>query len=220
MNKIFFAVLCFTLISCDKKNSEIQKETNEYHNFDNIELNTSGTIRANFNFIFNNENYCMIFFGKDITSINIVKNFEPDKNIPPLLLDFENDADQFIIDELNKSPLVKTKDNEMVGKIDYIKITYGLKTDEDIKIHSVSIMPTKELENYLINLIDIYYLPLYVVQNGDTLSSICHKIYGNTNYEQIVKYNPGMKLANQYLVVRPNEKIRINNPGVLEPRHE
>ena len=151
----------------------------------------------------------MTFSGKDITSINIVKDFELDKSIPPLLLDFENNADQFIIDELNKSPLVKTNNDEVLKKINNIKITYGSKIEEEIKIHSVTIIPTKKLEDYLINLIDIYYLPLYVVQHGDTLSSICHKIYCDANYEQIVKYNFGMKLDNQYLVVRPNEKIRI-----------
>jgi len=73
-------------------------------------------------------------------------------------------------------------------------------------------MPTDDLINYLIELLEIYYLPLYVVQNGDTLSSICLKIYGDTDYEKIIKYNHGMKLKNQYLVVRPNEKIRVKNP--------
>jgi hypothetical protein len=209
MNKIFFAVLCFSLIGCSKKNNETRNEINKYHNFGKIELNNSKTIRVTFDFIYNDENYCIIFFGKDITSIIIVKNFELDKNIPPLLLDFENNVDQLIIDELNKSPLVRANDNEIFNKINQIKITYGSEIGKEIQRHSISIMPTKNLENYLINLMDIYYLPLYVVQNGDTLSSICFEIYGDTNYEKIVKYNLGMKLANQYLVVRPNGKIRF-----------
>jgi len=77
---------------------------------------------------------------------------------------------------------------------------------------NVSIVPTDELVNILIELIERYYMPLYTVQENDTLSSICLKIYGNTNYEQIIEYNPQLKLilAGEYFVVHPNEKLRIN----------
>jgi hypothetical protein len=49
-------------------------------------------------------------------------------------------------------------------------------------------------------------ISIYAVKTDGTLSSICLKIYGNTNYEQIVKYNYELKLPNRYLVVHPNEK--------------
>jgi len=214
MKKLFLLFCCIFLFNCNKKNENSREETNdqakpagiEYHDFSQIKSNSfNGVI---FEFIYNDENYKLMFHGKDMfVGLNISKNNNKvDRNIPALSLDFDKDdfvkgEAFFIIDELNKSPVFNGMNEKTKNDINLINISYG-----NI---NVSIVPTDELVNLLIELIDRYYLPLYTVQENDTLSSICLKLYGNTNYEQIVKYNPGMKLFNQYLVVRPGEKIRI-----------
>jgi len=208
MKLIILIFCCFILINCGGKNEKPKEEVGEYYNFANIKLTGINNNLLTFDFIYNTDYYSIKFFGKDIPIINIIKNHEINENIPSLLLDFENNEDKFIISELNKS-MVKKTGEETIEEISLIKVSYKIFNINEIQEYDVSIIPTKDLINYLINLLDIYYLPIYVVQYGDTLSSICLKIYGNTEYEQIVKYNLGMKLSNQYLVVRPNQKIRI-----------
>ena len=198
---------CLLLICCNENNN--QKKPAEYHDFSKIVLYNKSINDVNFEFIYNEDNYKILFFGKDIALVNVSKNSEIDENIPPLLLDFENSIEQFIIDELNNSPLINIVDSKTSKEINLLTVSYDLHLENDTQRLYISIIPTDELINYLIELLEIYYLPLYVVQNGDTLNSICLKIYGDTDYERIIKYNHGMKLRNQYLVVRPNEKIRI-----------
>jgi hypothetical protein len=207
MKYLIILYWCLLLICCNGNNN--QKKITEYHDFSKIVLHDRSINDVNFEFIYNGDNYKLLFFGKDIASININKNFELDENIPPLLLDFENNIEQFIINELNNSPIINTMDNKISKIINSLIISYDLHLENDVQRLYISVIPTDELINYLIELLEIYYLPLYVVQNGETLNSICLKIYGDTNYEKIIKYNHGMKLQNQYLVVRPNEKIRI-----------
>jgi hypothetical protein len=219
MRNLFFLFCFFVLINCHEKHEEIQQITNEedqelkneYYKFDNIKLNNNQVI---LDFIYNGENYNMKFFGKEITFVYITKDFKVDENIPPFMLDSAINEAEFIISELNKSSIVNITGDKMVNEINSINVSYVLYNYINIEIteiqkYYVSIIPTKKLTNYLINLIDIYYIPIYVVKYGDTLSSICLNIYGNTNYEQILKYNHELKLHNRYLVVHPNEKIRI-----------
>jgi phage tail protein X len=213
MRNLILLFCCFLLFNCNKKNENARKETNnqaestgiEYHDFNHIKSNSFNGVIVEF--IYNDENYKLMFHGKDMfIGLNISKNNKVDKNIPALSLDFDKvEFDtyeaNFIIDELNKSPISIETSEETTNKINLINIS--------VQNFNVSLIPTDELVNFLIELIDRYYLPLYTVQEKDTLNSICLKLYGNTNYEQIVKYNPGMKLFNQYLVVRPGEKIRF-----------
>jgi hypothetical protein len=154
-----------------------------------------------------------MFHGKDsIVGFHIEKNNVTDENIPPLMLDFDKNEDKFIIGELNKSPLFYAWNEKEIVSVGVIYQIINFDKN-DVQTTLVQIVPTDELTNYLIELIDRYYLPLYVIQENDTLSSICLNIYGHTNYEQIIMYNPELKLPNQYLTVRPNEKIRIKAAG-------
>jgi len=205
MKYLMVLYCCLLLICCDGNNNQIKAA--EYHDFSGIVLHNRSINAIDFEFMYNGDNYKILFSGKDIASVNIAKNHELDENIPPLLLDFENNIEQFIIDELNNSPLINILDSKISKGINSLTVSDNLHSENNVQI-----MPTDDLINYLIELLEIYYLPLYVVQNGDTLSSICLKIYGDTDYEKIIKYNHGMKLKNQYLVVRPNEKIRVKNP--------
>jgi phage tail protein X len=229
MRNLILLFCCFLLFNCNKKNENSREETDdqmksagiEYHDFSHIKSNSFNEVIIEF--IYNDENYKLIFHGKDMfIGLHISKNNNKvDRNIPALSLDFdkvEYDTYEanFIIDELNKSPVSIEMNKEKTNKINVINISCKLyiedkiyKVISEVQDFNVSLVPTEELVNFLIELIDRYYLPLYTVQKSDTLSSICLKLYGNTNYEQIVKYNPGMKLSNQYLVVRPGEKIRI-----------
>jgi hypothetical protein len=180
-----------------------KKETLEFHNFSNIISGTNNYFKnIIFEFVYNDDNYKLMFHGKDsFIGFHISKNNKVDKNIPPYNLDSKKYEAEFIVNELNKSPIFNEMNEKTIYKINLINTSY-----ENI---NVSIVPTNELVNFFIELIDRYYMPLYTVQENDTLSSICLKIYGNINYEKIIEYNSGMKLFNQYLVVRPNEKIRI-----------
>ena len=196
---------CLWLMCCNENNN--RKKAAEYHDFSGVVLHNRSINAIDFEFMYNGDNYKILFFGKDIASVHITKNHEWEEGIPPLLLDFENNIEQFIIDELNNSPLINTVDSKISKEINSLTVSDTLHSENNVQI-----MPTDDLVNYLIELLEIYYLPLYIVQNGDTLSSICLKIYGDTDYEKIIKYNHGMKLKNQYLVVRPNEKIRVKNP--------
>ena len=202
MKNMFLLCCCILLLNCNGKSKNTQKEILEYHNFSNIKLNGFNTENVFFEFIYNNENYKINFFGKDsINSIRILKNNEVDENFTPLMLEFEKD--KFIIEELNKSSICSEMNKKTINDINLMNIFYA-----NI---NVSVIPTDKLVNYLKELIDLYYMPLYTVQENDTLSSICLKLYGNTNYEQIIKYNPELKMGvlNQYFVVHPNQKIRI-----------
>jgi len=207
MKNVIFLLLCICLFNnCDKSNEKIVEKL-EYYDFINLELNGNNFV---FDFNYNNENYIMMFHGKEIiNTFHIYKNSIIDENIPSYILDFDLNEDKFIIDELNKSFIFNEKFNEKEIKFINVSYTiYNIFNENNEQTFQVSIVPTYELIEYLINLIDIYYLPLYIVKNNDTLSSICFNIYGHTNIEQIIRYNPGMKLKNQYLLVRPGEKIR------------
>jgi len=205
MKIILILISCFLLFNCNKKYN-IEEEKNEYYNFNNIKLNSNN---MTFGLIYNNENYKLIFHGKEnINAFYIIKNLNIDNNIPPYILDFELNEDKFIINELNKSPIYHEENNRISNKVNILNVSYKIYGLNEEQNYYITLIPNEELLNYMINLIDLYYLPLYVIQNNDTLSSICLELYGHTNYDQIIKYNSGMKLLNQYLVVRPNEKIR------------
>jgi hypothetical protein len=213
--KIFLCisfVLTF-LINCNSKKIETDENLTEILNasiFENIALNKNRVI---FEFTYNGNNYLILFYGKEITCADIKINYEYTnmENIEygteSLMLEFD-DA-EFIIEELNKS-IVANNTNYNENKINFIKISY-IGSYDPIEYYSKTIIPTEKLVEYLTyKLLYIYYLPSYTVQDGDTLSTICLKLYGDTNYERIVKVNPNLKLPNQYLVVRPNQKIRIS----------
>jgi len=216
----------------NKRNDESKILIYEY-----IQL-SKNSVSLEFNY--NDDHYILEFNGKDnITSVNINKNFEHQKNIPPLLLDLENIESKYIINELKQSKIVNS-DSALLDDINRIKIIYyiyawretldGNITDSSsendydfIDVNNLDILneskkceyiiePTEYLKNYLINTLLVkYYLPIYEVQDGDTISSICLKLFGNSNYETLLQFNHGLKLKNQYLIVKKNEKLRIPN---------
>jgi hypothetical protein len=170
---------CFLLINCNSKQIkeninyyDFNNEENlEYFDFSNIELKDNDvTILFDFNiidsvtfiFVYNNDYYKVIFHGKDsIIGFYIEKNNMIDEDAPPLMLYLDKNGDKFIIEELNKSPLFNTwNDNQIVS----IGIIYQIKYFDKnvVQTSYVAIVPTDKLINYLIELIDIYYLSLKV----------------------------------------------------------
>jgi len=90
---IFFC--CIILFNCNVKNKYIKeeilpkKETLEYHNFSNILYEYNSFKRIIFEFTYNDEDYKLMFHGKDnFIGFRISKNNKVDKNIPPYYLDF------------------------------------------------------------------------------------------------------------------------------------
>jgi hypothetical protein len=169
------AELIFKLTNQKKENIDYydfnNKENLEYFDFSNIELKDNGvTILFDFNiidsvtfiFVYNSDYYKMIFHGKDsIIGFHIEKNNMIDENTPLLMLDLDENGDKFIIEELNKSPLFNAwNEREIVN----IGIMYQIKYFDKNVLQTtlVQIVPTDELTNYLIELIDRYYLPLKV----------------------------------------------------------
>ena len=170
---------CFLLINCNSK--QIKENTNyydfsneenlEYFDFSNIELKDNGvTILFDFNiidsvtfiFFYNSDYYKIIFHGKDsIIGFHIEKNNRIDEDAQHLMFDLDKDVDKFIIEELNKSPLFNAwNEREIVN----IGIMYQIKYFDKnvVQTSLVQIVPTDELTNYLIELIDRYYLLLKV----------------------------------------------------------
>ena len=169
------AELIFKLTNQKKENIDYydfnNEENLEYFDFSNIELKDNGvTILFDFNiidsvtfiFVYNSDYYKMIFHGKDsIIEFHIEKNNMIDDNTPSLMLDLDENGDKFIIEELNKSPLFNAwNEREIVN----IGIMYQIKYFDKNVLQTtlVQIVPTDELTNYLIELIDRYYLPLKV----------------------------------------------------------
>ncbi|MCL2800872.1 MAG: LysM peptidoglycan-binding domain-containing protein [Treponema sp.] len=192
---IFF---CFLLINCSNKNN-----ITEYHNFDKIRYDSNVTIKLNYN----DDYYDILlhfFYSKGIYFINIEKNNVIVEDIPSLLFNVYNDEADYIINQLNNSPVIYNKE------INCINVSYNFYfPNEEYNKNDILLKPSDEFINFLLEKIDIYYLPLYTVKENDTLSSICYSIYGHSNYEELIKYNQGLKLQNQYLVVRPGGKIRF-----------
>jgi hypothetical protein len=172
-------------------------------------------------FSYNGNNYRINFFGKEKTMAiaMIILNEE--------IYDHENDIvlsheDVDLINEELRNPEIVTainqiEENRMILNIRYIELhTDWIKesiTNFDDKLaedKELKIVASDKLKDYLINrLLYIYSLPLYTVQKNDTLSDICLKFFGDTDYEKIVNVNPSMKWYNQYLVAHPGRKIRI-----------
>jgi hypothetical protein len=92
--------ICF--INCTAKIDDLQNKPQEHYNFKDIKLNKNS---MSFDFYYNEDNYFIRFFGKEITYAHISKNFD-EEDIPALLLDFENLEDKYIIDELRKSKIL------------------------------------------------------------------------------------------------------------------
>jgi hypothetical protein len=172
-------------------------------------------------FSYNGNNYRINFFGKEKTMAiaMIMVNEE--------IYDHENDIvlsheDVFLINEELRNPEIVTAINQieekrMILNIRYIELhTDWIKesiTNFDDKLaeeKEIIINASDRLKDFLINrLLYIYSLPVYTVQKNDTLSGICLKFFGDTDYERIVNVNPSMEWHNQYLIVHPGRKIRI-----------
>ena len=161
------------------------------------------------------------FIGKEKTMAiaRIVVNKEPYNYDNDIVLSNE---DTFLINEELINPEIiisenQSNKNNMIINVKYRELhTEWIKEaifnfdDEMGEDKEFNMIPSDRLKDYLINrLLYIYSLPLYTVQFDDTLSKICLKFFGDTNYDRIVDVNPAMKWANQYLVVHPHTKIRI-----------
>jgi hypothetical protein len=149
----------------------------------------------------------------------IVVNREPYNYDNDIVLSNE---DIFLINEELRNPEIVISANQSNGNKMIINVKYRELHTEWIKESMVNfddrlgenkefnMIASDRLKDYLLNrLLYIYSLPLYTVQDNDTLSKICLKFFGDTNYDRIADVNPGMKWKNQYLIVHPHTKIRI-----------
>lgn len=155
-----------------------------------------------FEFQYNNDTYLVKFFGKDITCVAIEKNNE--KTGDSIVLG-HNDVNT-LLHELKKSLILYTDSSEVIN------VSYHAEGNYETRIEA-KIKPTEWVINYLTQkVLYIYYLPVYTVKYGDTLSEICYKIYGDTNYDRIVKVNPQFELEygrGQKYIVTPGERLSL-----------
>ena len=216
MKRLLIALFLLNLLisGCVKKSTEPDSKAAE------LDIWPSKN-RLELIFDYNGNNYMIEFIGKEKTMAiaRIVVNKEPYNYDDDIVLSNE---DVFLINEELKNPEIaipsnKSNENNMIINVkyrelhtEYIKEAIFNFDDELGEDKEFNMIASDRLKDYLINrLLYIYSLPLYTVQDNDTLSKICLKFFGDTNYDRIVDVNPSMEWKNQYLIVRPHEKIRI-----------
>jgi hypothetical protein len=223
MKKLIVGIFVFNLLLFSCNNKKIEQNDSDQMSDDNVIEFDIWPSKNHLELLFdyNGDNYKINFYGKEKTMAiaMIMVNEE--------VYDYYNDIvlsneDVYIIREELKNPEIaklinQIDENKMIINIKYIELhTDWIKesiTNFDDKFgenKELIIVASDRLKDFLVNrLLYIYSLPLYTVQNNDTLIDICLKFFGDTDYERIVDVNPSMKWPNQYLVVHPNRKIRI-----------
>jgi uncharacterized protein (DUF1697 family) len=205
---VIFIIISMLISACIDKNEEFPNNKSKLNN-EPIKLD----IVPSLTFDFNGDNYKIEFFGKGIgvkytSHATIIVNGK-EYDYSTIVLSRE---DKCLINEELKDykiavSAMRNIDNNMIINIQYKELHEEYILGENKEL---TIIASQKLKDFLINkLLYIYSLPLYTVQEGDTLSGICLKFFGDMNYKRIVDVNPQLEWANQYLVVHPNGKIRI-----------
>ncbi|GHU90296.1 hypothetical protein FACS189476_10230 [Spirochaetia bacterium] len=214
---VVISIVSLLMLCCVKNNNgtiNLTKDNDIIKNEDIVLDIWPSPNRLELSFYYNGDIYKIDFIGKErymaIAEIEINNNpFNYDEQAGIVL----NDEEVILINEELKKIISQNEysENDFV-----INLKYKIYQHEWLKDGSYNstveytTIASNRLKEFLINrLLYINSLPLYKVEYNDTLIKICLKFFGDTNYERIVDVNQGMTWGNQYLVVRPNDKIRI-----------
>ncbi|GHT70503.1 hypothetical protein FACS1894110_22160 [Spirochaetia bacterium] len=217
---VVISIVSLLMLCCVKNNNDtinLIKDIDKTKNEDIVLDIWPSPNRLELSFYYNGDTYKIKFIGKEkymaIASIEINNNpFNSDEQAGIVL----NDGEVILINEELKKIISQNEysENDLAINLKYKIYHHEWLQDgsynSSVEYKEYTTIASDRLKEFLINrLLYINSLPLYKVEYNDTLIKICLKFFGDTNYERIVDVNQGMTWGNQYLVVGPNDKIRI-----------